>query len=375
MRKIVIVYVSIIYIFPLTFVMLLKQNYFIFLSIFSYYAMIFFPIFTLVFQKNKNLKKKLNPSGTILTNSTIINFLILMYAVLNFEYTSGFVNAFSNGGLLEYMLKTNSMRYDGTLNVGIMKEFARYVLFVLGFILGVTKLNKYYFIVIILILINESLGLARTGILLFLLNYCIGYLYSRSDYLENVSFKIIILRTSQILTIIITLFSLSVMLRLTTEDLNNGVLFNKILEYSLGMYIAHGEWLLHVDNLWPVGNFNCCGIIKNIFKIEQRSGMFVAVASDFGRTNIFLNARVLWEDFGYLGWLFINVLLGVVVCLFDYKKLSLQVKSFLIVIIPIIFYPFYVPYYFTNYSISICLIVFYLLITLNFKSTKKSEGN
>ena len=374
MRKIIIVYVSAIYIFPLVFVMFYTQNYYILLSLFVYFAMIFFPIFTLLLQKNLNLEKKLSLPNVALTNSIIINFLIMLYAFLNIKYTGGFVVAFLNGGLLEYMLKTSSMRYEGTLDVGLMKECARYVLFVLGFMFGTMRLIKYHIIIIILILINVSLGLARTGILLFFLNYCMGYLYSRLDYIKYISFKIIIFRTSQVFLIIILLFAISAALRLTTEDLNNGVLFKKMLEYSLGMYFAHGEWLLSVDNLWPVGNFNCCGIIKNIFNIEQRSGMFVAVVSDFGRTNIFLNGRILWEDFGYVGWLFIGFLLGIVVCLFDYEKLSLQVKSFFIVIIPVIFYPFYVPYYFSNYSISIIFIVLYLLIALNYIPPKQSES-
>ena len=167
MRKIIIVYVSAIYIFPLVFVMFYTQNYYILLSLFVYFAMIFFPIFTLLLQKNLNLEKKLSLPNVALTNSIIINFLIMLYAFLNIKYTGGFVVAFLNGGLLEYMLKTSSMRYEGTLDVGLMKECARYVLFVLGFMFGTMRLIKYHIIIIILILINESLGLARTGILLF----------------------------------------------------------------------------------------------------------------------------------------------------------------------------------------------------------------
>ena len=333
-------------------------------SFFSWFA------FKIVSSHNQKLTAA-DHSGLFVAPRMWLYLTAAGYCTIKFPSILSASSALISGNISQVMLANAVNRYSGDFTGGSVVDVLA-LIFLFAFYCfwgsrigirtkGVMKWFPLFFALFSFFI--ESLALARAGFLLALLCYFVEAIIRSNRWIENSS----VIKMSKlgfgIAAVAISIFIFSAYFRVS--DLPNAweIVFGKMANYSIASHDLFFLWFSSSDLSdlnWGLGSFT---FVYKLAGIEFEQGFYEPMISKFGSSNLYLNLRGLVNDFGLPISLSLWCLNLLFISYCTYSALTPIKYYFLRCSLAFLLFPFYSPFFFTNFSVGfvasgIALIVF-----------------
>jgi len=299
-------------------------------------------------------------------------FIAIAYFAIRIPYINDIFQALVSGDFATYALNRAKARYSGesmgfAYNIGT----ALFICFLglSGTFFGVNYQNSFaassahksnnslvkIIVVISVMILIESSGLARAGVVMAMTLFIANYLYAkRMDY-QNITFNQFVIFGMKVGTTVLLVFYFSAYLRLSEGADVLTLLKEKTYVYFIGPHESFSTWLSYSeDSLLTTYGYNTFASVAKLFGAASQQGHYEKFVDS--QTNVFLLYRGLLEDFGLVFTGFFLVTLSYFANYSDafshrFPGLIVAVKASVCMVL----FVFYSPFIFTTFLVGFIL--------------------
>jgi oligosaccharide repeat unit polymerase len=229
------------------------------------------------------------------------------------------------GDYAEWTLSNAIKRYEGEYDLGITQKIGTVFFFTYAFLLGAYRFRKKYLylaLAFIFMILIESSGLARAGVLLAATALVVELMIRFNTKLSNMKFTSYIKYAVLAVSTLLLIFGFSAYFRIAgKEDIIN-TLFDKLLIYTIAMYQALYIWMGSNDYNATTYGFSTFTAIFKLLGESALQGFYTPVNTEYGWTNVFTNIRGLLSDFGFFLTVVIYGSIGFTIKLCAYTRMG-----------------------------------------------------
>jgi oligosaccharide repeat unit polymerase len=312
MYKFISIYLFLFYCVPFFIAAIAGNFYYSLLPITLLFLAFFIPLTVLSSKKLANYEKK------FLISSRPLILIALIYFILRIDYLIEITTHILDGSLSEYTLSLVINRYAGDESqISIIQKMSAALIVTYGSLLAWYEseggLFNRFLLIFIVMLVVESMSLARAGALLALSAFISDFVVRKNNSLCKYGGYEYFKKFFIIILLMLLIFYFSAYFRLSENDYTFSVLYEKTLTYSLASYEALLIWLVDFDlNASTYGLATFTAIYK-IFGYVAPQGFYSPIDTSYGLTNVYTNIRGLLSDFGMVGALVIFSFMGLVI--------------------------------------------------------------
>jgi oligosaccharide repeat unit polymerase len=307
-------------------------------------------------------------SNFFIPSDKLLIITFLMYFIVNIQSCMDtFTHLVIYQDYASWALENAVKRYARESDEGALKKISSILFLMLMVFLGAygfgKNWKKYYFF-LFLVLIIESSGLARAGVLIGFTAYFNEFLIRQNYYFSKLK-TVKLLKIGIILfVVLLVIFFFSAYLRIQNENNITDILVERMGEYLISHYEALLIWMESTDtygNTFGASSFTA--LYKIITNIQVQDGFYDIVETRYGQTVIFTTIRGFLADFGYTFTVLIFFISGFYIKYFSYIRMSFYAYFFIRMILFLLLFFLYSPFLFA--TIFIGYILSYLIIGLD----------
>lgn len=302
--------------------------------------------------------------------SSYFFLVFIIYTIAKIDTISVAAQSLTTGNIVNFMYQNAVARYENFSEVstlGLIDRAGTVSFLMSGFIFAnlkqLSKLSIFCFLLMILI---DSLSLARFGALFVFVSYVFEKVRINTDTITNARFSELF-KYSFILTIfLIAIFGFSAYFRIAGRvDNIFDVLLMKFTTYTIAMYEALLIWMSQQEYyISTFGKGTLAGPLK-MFGLTVEQGFYGLQITRFGNTNIYTNMRGLLSDFGLVGTCLVMYAGGLITSAYSVANRG-PVMEFLVRFYGVfIMFVIFSPYIFFNTFVAV-LCVSILFLSKNF---------
>lgn len=294
------------------------------------------------------------------------------YFAIRVPYINEIFQALVSGDFATYALNRAKARYSGE-SMGVVYNIgtALFICFfgLTGTFFGIHHQNLFRALdrnktrnslillvsTIFVMMLIESSGLARAGVVMALTLFFVNYLYAKRIDFKRIAFKKLILLGSKVGIFLLFVFYFSAYLRLSEGADVTALLKEKTYVYFIGPHESFSTWLSDSQEaLFTTYGYNTFTSFFKLLGMTSQQGHYEKFVAS--QTNVFLLYRGLLQDFG-------PVLTGVFLVGLSYlanysDSYSHRLPGFVIVVkgaVCMLLYLFISPFIFTTFLIGFVL--------------------
>ena len=363
MYKVLVIFIIMLYIIPLTFVM--DDYIFEYIQLMIIFSGFFLPIFIIKRKSYSSIDYSdyLNSSGKLLTYIAIFYFSLKINSLMDIFNHLVILNDYA-----EWTLSQAVARYDTNEDKSLWFKISTIMFLTYSFLLGSYKIknaNKVYFFIYILMIFVESSELARAGVLIGFTAYITEYLIRKNNYFYKLSFYYYLRYGVIILLLVFIIFVFSAYFRVAGKDDVIDILIMKLSQYTIAMYKALLIWMNTTETYGDTYGYATFTSIYKIFGIKAQQGFYLLVDTEYGSTNIYTTIRGLLSDFGFAMSFLFFMSVSLFLKYFSFQYMNVFHYFFIRLIIFMIIFMIYSPFLFFTVLIAFIFSYFLLLVDNN----------
>lgn len=256
-----------------------------------------------------------------------VYLIFLIYVTSNYGVILDTFNSIVSNNFVSFVYQNAVDRYESYEMVSNYSVFQR--ISVIGFLMSgslvasVSDKRMQVHIMLFIMIIIESMQLARYGVLYVFVTYFIEYTIRNNRHLQLLKFRSLFKKGLYVISCLIAVFLFSAYYRVAgrVDDVLY-VLVIKFAQYTIAMHEALLIWMADNSDSYATyfGSKSFAGVYK-IFGFQTDQGFYKLTETSFGATNIYTTFRGLLSDFGVIGTASILLLSGYAIS--KYSKVNM----------------------------------------------------
>jgi oligosaccharide repeat unit polymerase len=271
-------------------------------------------------------------SNRFMVTPKAVYWVFAFYLVTNYSVIGNSIYALINNSFISFTYQNAVDRYENYEEVSNLTFFER--VSVIGFLMSgslsasVTHNKGRVHMMLFIMIIVESMQLARYGVLFVFVTYFIEYAIRNNRGLQLMPVRKIFKLGLYVIFSLSLIFLFSAYFRVAgrVDDVMATLLY-KLGQYTIAMHEALLIWMSNYSDSYAstLGTNSLAGIYK-IFGYKVDQGFYKLTDTSFGPTNIYSIFRGLLSDFGVIGTSVILLISGYTLA--KYSKISMSFISF-----------------------------------------------
>lgn len=261
-----------------------------------------------------------------------VYLIFLIYVTSNYGVILDTFNSIVSNNFVSFVYQNTLDRYESYEMVSNYSLFQR--ISVIGFLMSgslvasVSDNRMQVHIMLFIMIIIESMQLARYGVLFVSVTYFVEYVIRNNRHLQLLKFRSLFKKGLYVVSCLIAVFLFSAYYRIAgrVDDVLD-VLIIKFAQYTIAMHEALLIWMADNSDSYATyfGSNSFAGVYK-IFGFHTEQGFYKLTKTSFGATNIYTTFRGLLSDFGVIGTASILFLAGYAIS--KYSKVNMTFISY-----------------------------------------------
>ena len=288
--------------------------------------------FTAYFMTNQR-NTYIDYSNFYSTKLSILYIVFIVYFIGKFQILLLLSDALLNGNFFQFALNNAVQRYEDFESVSkqsVLGRLATIAFLMSGFLMATVERRSYLlWFLFALMIIMESMALARLGVLIVLVTFFVEYSIRHNSFIQAYSPVKLAKIATFLLLVLFVIFFFSAYGRIHDKDEVLEILLNKLGIYTIAMYPALLEWMNQVNTYGSDYGTNIFAGIYKIFGFQTDQGFYKLTNTVYGPTNIYTNLRGMLADLGF--YLTCLLFFAVGFSINFYSKVSLNKYSYLLV--------------------------------------------